>query len=677
MYDIIELNNKLLEELKDIARGLNIPKYEALKKQDLIYQILDYQALNPSKEMLEREKENRQNKFKRQRIPDERFKKSRPQQFEKPAKGTPIASSNPAAAQTKDMNKPQDDVKKEQLAAIDPNQSKHLQQKPAVGIAQNKPVSQKPGEERSNKPKRGRPKREMDNLHNKPQIQTAIELEPEEKVVIGNGSERIDNQRKPDFISTSKSDHIDTEALLLSNAADDEPIIDEQEVEQIPVVEIEEKKEAIQENEVLPAPVGSGGDKNIEPEPYRPTERFNRDYPNPRQRFPERNDRPERQEKKREEFSWEFDGFISSDGVLEIMPDGYGFLRSSDYHYLNSPDDVYVSQSQIKLFGLKTGDTVRGTIRPPKDGEKYFPLIKVELINGRTPDEVRDRIPFDYLTPLFPEKKFNLTGHPGNNLSTRVIDLFSPIGKGQRGLIVAQPKTGKTVLLKEIANAIAYNHPEAYLIVLLIDERPEEVTDMARSVKAEVIASTFDEPAERHVKIANIVLEKAKRMTECGHDVVILLDSITRLARAYNTVSPASGKVLSGGVEANALQKPKRFFGAARQIENGGSLTIIATALIDTGSKMDEVIFEEFKGTGNMELQLDRKLSNKRIYPAIDIVASSTRREDLLLDKETLQRIWILRNHLADMNPLEAMEFLKDRMKYTQSNEEFLISMNG
>jgi len=359
------------------------------------------------------------------------------------------------------------------------------------------------------------------------------------------------------------------------------------------------------------------------------------------------------------------------------MTDGYGFLRSSDYNYLNSPDDVYVSQSQIKLFGLKTGDTVRGTIRPPKEGEKYFPLIKVELINGRTPEEVRDRIPFDFLTPLFPMKKFKLTGHPQDSLSTRIIDMFAPIGFGQRGLIVAQPKTGKTVLLKDIANAISFNHPEVYMIVLLIDERPEEVTDMQRSVKAEVISSTFDEPAERHARISNIVLEKAKRLVECGHDVVILLDSITRLARAYNTVAPASGKVLSGGVEANALQKPKRFFGAARQIENGGSLTIIATALIDTGSKMDEVIFEEFKGTGNMELQLDRKLSNKRIYPAIDIVASSTRREDLLLEKEALQRIWILRNHLADMNSLEAIEFLRDKMRFTNSNEEFLISMNG
>ncbi len=373
----------------------------------------------------------------------------------------------------------------------------------------------------------------------------------------------------------------------------------------------------------------------------------------------------------------DFLGNISAEGVLEIMPDNYGFLRSSDYNYLNSPDDIYVSQSQIKLFGLKTGDVISGMVRPPKDGEKYFPLLKVNKINGKTPEEVRDRIPFDYLTPLFPDEKINLIKKGENNISTRIIDLFAPIGKGQRGLIVAQPKTGKTVLLKEIANAIAENHPEIYLIILLIDERPEEVTDMARSVKAEVIASTFDEPAERHVKIANIVLEKAKRMVECGHDVCILLDSITRLARAYNTMAPASGKVLSGGVEANALQKPKRFFGAARKIENGGSLTIISTALTETGSKMDEVIFEEFKGTGNMELQLDRKLSNKRIFPAVDIVASSTRRDDLLQEKDTLQRMWILRNHLADMTSIEAMEFIKQRMQSSRSNEEFLISMNG
>jgi transcription termination factor Rho len=372
----------------------------------------------------------------------------------------------------------------------------------------------------------------------------------------------------------------------------------------------------------------------------------------------------------------EFDGVVVSEGVLEIMQDGYGFLRSSDYNYLASPDDIYVSPSQIKSMGLKTGDTIRGQIRPPKEGEKYFALLKVESVNGKTAEEIRDRVAFEYLTPLFPNEKLKLSTTP-DNLSTRILDLFAPIGKGQRGMIVAQPKTGKTVLLKNIANAIAENHPEVYLIVLLIDERPEEVTDMARSVKAEVIASTFDEQAERHVKVASIVLEKAKRMVECGHDVVILLDSITRLARAHNTVIPSSGKILSGGVDANALHKPKRFFGAARNIENGGSLTIIATALIDTGSKMDEVIFEEFKGTGNMELQLDRKLANRRIYPAIDVPASGTRREDLLMKEEELQRVWILRKFMADMTSIEAMEFLQEKMKGTRNNEEFLLSMNG
>ncbi len=375
-------------------------------------------------------------------------------------------------------------------------------------------------------------------------------------------------------------------------------------------------------------------------------------------------------------FNIEFDGVILGEGVLEMMPDGYGFLRSSDYNYLSSPDDVYVSPSQIKLFGLKTGDTVYGSVRPPKEGEKYFALLKVETINGKTPDEVRDRVPFDYLTPLFPFEKLNLSTQ-SNNYSTRIMDLFTPIGKGQRGLIVAQPKTGKTMLLKELANAIAENHPECYLMIVLVDERPEEVTDMERSVKAEVIASTFDEPAEKHVKVSTIAMQKAKRLVECGHDVVILLDSITRLARAHNTVAPSSGKVLSGGVEANAMQKPKQFFGAARKIEFGGSLTIIATALVDTGSKMDEVIFEEFKGTGNMELQLDRKLSNRRIYPAIDIVSSSTRRDDLLLDKDTFQRMWILRKHMADMNSEEAINTLLKHMKGTRDNAEFLTSMNG
>lgn len=389
-------------------------------------------------------------------------------------------------------------------------------------------------------------------------------------------------------------------------------------------------------------------------------------------------DRPYNQERNSETTpAYNFDGIVTSEGVLEIMPDGYGFLRSSDYNYLSSPDDIYVSQNQIKLFGLKTGDTVTGTIRPPKEGEKYFPLIKIIEINGKEPEVVRGRVPFDYLTPLFPDKKFNICEGPKQSISMRILDMFAPIGKGQRGLIVSQPKSGKTMLLKEIANAIAKNHPEVYMIVLLIDERPEEVTDMARSVNGEVVASTFDEPAEKHVKVANLVLEKAKRLVECGHDVVILLDSITRLARAYNTVSPASGKVLSGGVDANALHKPKRFFGAARNIENGGSLTILATALVDTGSKMDEVIFEEFKGTGNMELQLDRKIANKRMYPAIDLNLSSTRRDDLLLDPHSLKRIWAMRKFLSDMNAQEAMQFLQDRIRNTQDNNEFLISINS
>jgi transcription termination factor Rho len=442
----------------------------------------------------------------------------------------------------------------------------------------------------------------------------------------------------------------------LFDMADDETPSDEEEEVAIAVSEDDASVEQADENNVKT----EEGSSEVRP-----------------QKFERRVNNQSSQQKNQEPaINLDFDNVIVNEGVLEIMPDGYGFLRSSDYNYLTSPDDIYVSQSQIKLFGLKTGDTVRGSIRPPKEGEKYFPLVRVEAINSRIPAEVRDRVPFDHLTPLFPSEKLSLFTDPGN-YSTRIMDLFSPIGKGQRGLIVAQPKTGKTMLLKDVANAIAKNHPEVYLIILLIDERPEEVTDMARSVRAEVVSSTFDEPAERHVKIANIVLEKAKRMVECGHDVVILLDSITRLARAYNTVAPASGKILSGGVDANALHKPKRFFGAARNIEDGGSLTIIATALTETGSKMDEVIFEEFKGTGNMELQLDRKLSNKRIFPAIDITASSTRRDDLLLDRDTLQRIWILRNHLADMNSQEAMEFLQSQIRGTKTNEEFLISMNS
>lgn len=409
----------------------------------------------------------------------------------------------------------------------------------------------------------------------------------------------------------------------------------------------------------------------------RPQEQRHHERKQPQHQHQHQKNRQHQQQQEEKDNGYDLVGIVSAEGVLEVIQDGYGFLRSADFNYLPSPDDIYVNQNQIKLFGLKTGDTVKGTIRPPKEGEKYFPLVKVESINGREPSYIRDRVPFQYLTPLFPDEKFKLTGHAQETLSTRVMDLFAPIGKGQRGMIVAQPKTGKTMLLKDVANAIAANHPEVYLIVLLIDERPEEVTDMARSVKAEVIASTFDEPAERHVKVANMVLEKAKRMVECGHDVCILLDSITRLARAYNTVSPASGKVLSGGVDANALHKPKRFFGSARKIENGGSLSILATALTDTGSKMDEVIFEEFKGTGNMELQLDRKIANRRIYPAIDITASGTRREDLLVKKDVLQRVWLMRKFIADMNPVEAMEFMKERMDATQSNEEFLVTMNS
>ncbi len=559
MYDIVELNSKLLAELKEIARELNIRKIESYKKQDLIYKILDAQALNPSNKKVDKQKggsNTSQNKDKTSKKKTEKVAESGTQ----PKKQQEQKSVVERKSNTSDEKK---------------SQSKQKSQK-------------KPSQKRSDKDS-------FSGREDKPLA---------EKTIITDSTSLFDEN------------------------------------EEIPVEKTEQSP-----------PVES---KPKEKEPH---------Y---RQKYD-----------KRGEPTYEFDGIITAEGVLEIMPDGYGFLRSSDYNYLNSPDDIYVSQSQIKLFGLKTGDTVNGGIRPPKENEKYFPLIKVEKINGRETYEVRDRVPFDYLVPLFPDAKFDLTNHPNANISTRTIDMFAPIGKGQRGLIVAQPKTGKTILLQDIANAIAANHPEVYLIVLLVDERPEEVTEMARNVNGEVISSTFDEPAERHVKVANIVLEKAKRMVECGHDVVILLDSITRLARAFNTVAPASGKVLSGGVDANALHKPKRFFGAARNIEKGGSLSIIATALIDTGSKMDEVIFEEFKGTGNMELQLDRRLSNKRIFPSIDIIASGTRREDLLIDKDILNRIWVLRKFIADMTPLEAMEFLLEKLRITKSNEEFLMSMNG
>jgi len=552
MYDILQLNQKTVIELKELAKTLEIKKYQKLKKEELIFQILDQQAVTP--EAVKAAK------------PSVEAKDSKPKE----------RTLRPRKTKDEEDSKPEEKASEEKKVA-------YPKKAPSERVVRQQILAQKKE---------------------------------------GVAEEVVEKKQEP---SEKKE----------------------------PVVAFKKKSPA---NGVHSNGGNNGANGN-----------------NPRNGN-QQNQAQNRPPKKKE---YDFDGIITGEGVLEMMPDGYGFLRSSDYNYLNSPDDIYVSQSQVKLFGLKTGDTVRGTVRPPKEGEKYFPLIKLEEINGRDPSFVRDRVPFEYLTPLFPSEKFKLSGHKEESLSTRVIDLFTPIGKGQRGLIVAQPKTGKTTLLKEVANAIAANHPEVYLLILLIDERPEEVTDMSRSVNAEVIASTFDEPAERHVKVANIVLEKAKRMTECGHDVVILLDSITRLARAYNTVSPASGKVLSGGVDANALHKPKRFFGAARKIENGGSLTILATALTETGSKMDEVIFEEFKGTGNMELQLDRKISNRRVYPAIDIVSSSTRKEDLLLGKDITQRMWVLRNHIADMNPVEAMDFLRDRMTKTKNNEEFLISMNS
>lgn len=629
MYDIIELNNKLVGELREIAKELEIPKVEKLLKQDLIYRILDQQALDPSKlpakEKSAPSKENTETKTAAK--PETKKPKARKPKATKPVEKAEKAEKKPAVAIEKKAEKTE---KTEKTVSED---------KPEKVLKVEK--SEKPAaKETEIAPKTSASEPEKTKVLTKP---TPVDKSNETSQPAADKTE----QKRPRIIKPKPN---------LT------PLQDES-------IAAEKDKKSFDKD------YSSKAD-NFDKEFTKPQKDFvpKKEFQNPRER---KELQRENQKPKRDEFRFEFDGIVDAEGVLEIMPDGYGFMRSSDYNYLNSPDDIYVSQSQIKLFGLKTGDTIRGSIRPPKEGEKYFPLIKVDMINGRPPEEVRDRIPFDYLTPLFPEEKYNLTGHKDSTISTRIMDMFAPIGKGQRGLIVAQPKTGKTVLLKEVANAIANNHPEAYLIILLIDERPEEVTDMARSVNAEVISSTFDEPADKHVKIANIVLEKAKRLTECGHDVVILLDSITRLARAYNTVSPASGKVLSGGVEANALQKPKRFFGAARKIENGGSLTIIATALIDTGSKMDEVIFEEFKGTGNMELQLDRRLANKRIWPAIDIVSSSTRREDLLIDKEAMQRIWVLRNHLADMTPLEAMEFLKDKMRYTDTNEEFLISMNS
>ncbi|MFN8712365.1 MAG: transcription termination factor Rho [Bacteroidota bacterium] len=684
MYDIIELNSKLVGELREIARQLNVPKYEALKKQELIYQILDLQAVagaaqsntaEPASDS-DQQRPRRGRKPKSESTgtpespdlfeakPDPRFVSVENEGDTKPEEKKTAQPKTPEQKPVEKKRLPDPDLSAIVSDVVPPaaenqtpppaDQQKPFQKPYQQGQQQRRDQPQKPYQQGQQQKPYQQGQQQRRDQPQKPYQQGQVPPPPPPAY-----------QQPPAFIQAQTG--------IPPEPAQEKPQQQQpfQQPQNQPQQPAQQQPFQQQQNQQQPnqqqQPYNNGGNN------------FNRqnnpNFQQNRQQQPQQQPKPQQQD----DF-YSFDNMVACEGVLEIMPDGYGFLRSSDYNYLNSPDDVYVSQSQIKLFGLKTGDTVRGAIRPPKEGEKYFPLTKVDKINGRDPAVVRDRVPFDFLTPLFPKEKFNLSGSNARMkapLSMRVMDMFTPIGKGQRGLIVAQPKTGKTMLLKEVANAIADNHPEVYLMILLIDERPEEVTDMARSVRAEVIASTFDEPAERHVKIANIVLEKAKRLVECGHDVVILLDSITRLARAYNTVQPASGKVLSGGVDANALHKPKRFFGAARKIEGGGSLTIIATALIDTGSKMDEVIFEEFKGTGNMELQLDRKLANKRIFPAIDLVSSSTRRDDLLMEKDVLQRIWILRNHLADMNPIEAMEFIRDRMKNSQSNEEFLISMNG
>ena len=672
-YNILELNEKLLPELQSIAEELGIKKISSLKKEELVYRILDEQAISYAGQQAEKEKEKEAKKAEKQ------TKAKKPSKTA--AAKAPKAESKPKA------------VKAEAAEVAAPKATQPVEEKQAAVVAEKK---------------------------EQPERKKRVRIEKKEKVAgavaPANQTDEVKVSKTPQTVTTE----VVVEKPLLP------PVVVEGAPEELPVVEtapvapaspaepVVEKASEAPAAEVpaanepkrvvfrhpdtksvldqlfpfSPSPAKQEKAAPQQPEPQaapqpqqQNTPRQNNNNRQNNQNNNHNNQRNNNNNNVSQEKQYEFDGILIGTGVLEMMQDGYGFLRSSDYNYLTSPDDIYVSQSQIKLFGLKTGDVVEGAIRPPKEGEKYFPLVKVDKINGRSPEEVRDRVPFDHLTPLFPDEKFMLTARKApkvyDNLAVRVVDLFSPIGKGQRGLIVAQPKTGKTMLLKDIANAIAANHPEVYMIILLIDERPEEVTDMARSVDAEVIASTFDEPAERHVKIAEIVLNKAKRMVECGHDVVILLDSITRLARAYNTVQPASGKVLSGGVDANALQKPKRFFGAARNIENGGSLTILATALTETGSKMDDVIFEEFKGTGNMELQLDRKLSNKRIYPAVDITASSTRRDDLLQDESTLNRMWILRKYLSDMNSIEAMEFVKKRMEQTYDNMEFLASMNG
>ena len=667
MYNIIQLNEKNLSELQTIAQELGIKKTDSLKKEELVYKILDEQAIAGATKKVAADKLKEERKGEKQ-------KRSR------------VTVKKENADKVFSANKNGDLTKTEAAPAPKAPQAAEVASETVAAPAPQETTTANETEPNTPKRKPGRPRKSK----------AAAVKEATAASKTAEPATAPEPQAELPFDNASDKTAIDTDPILTAATDDFIPI------EDLPTEKVELPSELIGKFEAMkveaPLPVAEPQQQQQQQQQRtknrkdnnNPKNRNNNNpqRPQQQQRQPQQGNNPDAanrpapqpqpQPQPEREKQYEFDDILSGTGVLEIMPDGYGFLRSSDYNYLSSPDDIYVSQSQIKLFGLKTGDVVDGVIRPPKEGEKYFPLVKVSKINGRDPSIVRDRVPFEHLTPLFPDEKFKLCkGGYSDSLSARVVDLFAPIGKGQRALIVAQPKTGKTILMKDIANAIAANHPEVYMIMLLIDERPEEVTDMARTVNAEVIASTFDEPAERHVKIAGIVLEKAKRMVECGHDVVIFLDSITRLARAYNTVSPASGKVLSGGVDANALHKPKRFFGAARNIEGGGSLTILATALIDTGSKMDEVIFEEFKGTGNMELQLDRNLSNKRIFPAVNIVASSTRRDDLLQDKVTLDRMWILRKYLADMNPIEAMDFVKDRLEKTKDNDEFLMSMNS
>ena len=671
MYHIEQLRSKEIADLQSIAQELGIKGFKSLDRDTIIYRILDGQAMQNSKAGAPAvvKEENRMNRreHRRHRI-----------QPDSPSK---VYTATGDKAVKLDKNEPKkeqgsatkNEMLKKEVVAVE-TVAQPVVEAPAVEkSAEAAPVEAKAPKKRGRKPKNSAVQEPLAE----PVKADAVVAEPVVVAVAVDSSDAVEQPvAATEPASKKKRGRKPKNAAVAQADVAEEPAV----VDAIPALENESEGEAFVAIEELPSePV------DLPSELVGKFEKNNKEQKRNNERG-DRNQRNQRNNERRQENSeeqapakqqYDFADVLKVEGVLEIMPDNYGFLRSSDYNYLASPDDVYVSQSQIKLYGLKTGDVVEGIIRPASAGEKYFPLVKVNRINGASPELVRDRVSFDNLTPLFPEEKFTLCSGSHDNLSARVVDLFSPIGKGQRGLIVAQPKTGKTMLLKDIANAIAANHPEAYMIMLLIDERPEEVTDMARSVNAEVIASTFDEPAERHVKIAGIVLERAKRMVECGHDVVIFLDSITRLARAYNTVSPASGKVLSGGVDANALHKPKRFFGAARNIENGGSLTIIATALIDTGSKMDEVIFEEFKGTGNMELQLDRSLANKRVFPAVNIIASSTRRDDLLLDRQTLDRMWILRKYLSDMTPMEAMEFVKDRLERTKDNEEFLMSMNS